>query len=89
MTDLNKTEQESRSGLSDLTVGLAACPCGRPIDELQITDAGQGGKWANVSGNCCGEWMIAFHTNYEKLTSERCMALAIAAWNEAPRAANV
>ena len=41
MTDLNKTKQETRSGLSDLTVGLAVsvnrkCTC------------------AGCSGNCAG-----------------------------------
>jgi hypothetical protein len=69
-------------------VGLAACPCGKTPQELSITDAGQGGKWANVSGNCCGEWMIEFRTNYENLDSDKCKALAVEAWNAAPRAAN-
>ncbi len=64
---------------------LAPCPCGMPISELQITDSGEGGKWANVAGNCCGEWMIEFRTGNENLTSEKCLSLAIAAWNSAPR----
>jgi hypothetical protein len=63
---------------------LAPCPCGRPISELQISDSGEG-KWANVTGNCCGEWMIEFRTKNEKLTSEKCISLAIEAWNSAPR----
>jgi hypothetical protein len=66
--------------------GLLSCPCGRPIDDIFIADAGQGGKWAWVSGNCCGEWSIEFRTQYNALDSEECKKLAIAAWNEAPRA---
>jgi len=53
-----------------------------------MTDAGQGAKYANAAGNCCGEWMIEFRTNYEPFHSDKCMELAIAAWNNAPRAAN-
>jgi hypothetical protein len=64
---------------------LAPCPCGRPISELQISDSGQGNKWANVAGNCCGEWMVEFRTLNENLTSEKCMSLAMEAWNKAPR----
>jgi hypothetical protein len=76
---------ESALRLSD---GLAACPCGRPIDKLTITDAGQGAKFANAAGNCCGEWMVEFRTNYEPFDSDKCIELAVAAWNNAPRAAN-
>jgi hypothetical protein len=64
---------------------LAHCPCGRPIEELNITDAGQGGKWAWVAGNCCGEWSIEFRTGYHALDSEECKRLAREAWNAAPR----
>ena len=67
---------------------LAACPCGKIPTELDIYDANQGGKWANVVPNCCGEWMIEFRTNYAALDSEECKRLAREAWNEAPRAAN-
>ena len=64
---------------------LMPCPCGRPIDKLFISDSGQGQKYANVSGNCCGEWMIEFRTNYLDFDSIDCMDLAIKAWNNAPR----
>ena len=64
---------------------LKKCPCGKTPIELWITDAGQGGKWANVEGGCCGEWMIEFRTQYNDLKSGECMKLAIEAWNDAPR----
>ena len=64
---------------------LAPCPCGRPIDDVIITDAGQGGKYAYVAGNCCGEWEIEFRTNYNRLSSQECKKLGIEAWNNAPR----
>ncbi len=67
---------------------LAACPCGKTPTDVEIYDACQGGKWANVQPNCCGEWMIEFRTNYEPLDSAECKWLAIQAWNSAPRAAN-
>ncbi len=67
---------------------IKPCPCGRPIDELCISDAGQGGKWAYVTGNCCGEWAIEFRTSYTKWNSTECMELAITAWNNAPRQTN-
>ena len=66
---------------------LKPCPCGETPKELSISDAGQGGKWANVSGDCCGEWTIEFRTTYKALDSAECMRLAIEAWNESPRAA--
>jgi len=65
---------------------LKPCHCGRPLDNLTIIDSGQGGKYANVCGDCCGEWMIEFRTQYNGLTTPECMSLAIKAWNEAPRA---
>jgi len=70
------------------TTELATCPCGKTPTELNITDAGQGRKWANVAGNCCGEWMIEFRTHYTEFRSEECVQLAREAWNAAPRAAN-
>lgn len=66
---------------------LAPCPCGGQVKSLHITDAGQGGKFAFVSGDCCDEWMIEFRTNYAALDSDACKKLAWAAWNNAPRKA--
>ena len=40
-------------------------------------DAGQGSKWANVVGSCCGKWMIEFKTQYHALDTDKCMRLAI------------
>ena len=68
---------------------LRECPCGRPIDDIIITENGLGGKWAWVSGNCCGEWSIEFRTNYLNINSDECRQLAVAAWNYAPRSYNL
>jgi hypothetical protein len=67
---------------------IKSCSCGRLPDSLIITDNGQGTKYANVAGNCCGEWMIEFRANYNDLNSEKCMQLAASAWNNAPRKNN-
>lgn len=64
---------------------LLACPCGKVPTELGIADANQGGKWAFVHGDCCGEWMIEFRTDYNPLESDECKRLAREAWNSAPR----
>ena len=63
------------------------CPCGKTPQRLEITDVGQGSKWAAVDGGCCGEWSIEFRTQYYDFQSPECLALATEAWNEAPRAA--
>jgi len=79
------------SGNSDLLLrderGMKKCPCGKHPTELVVVDAGQGSKWAFVYGDCCGEWHIEFRTMYHDLDSNECMALALDAWNEAPRQA--
>lgn len=84
------TEQKTTDarGASPSHAGLAACPCGKTPDTLIITDAGQGGKWAMVCGNCCGDWMIEFRTGYNPLESDECERLARDAWNAARRVAN-
>ena len=64
---------------------LKQCPCGKTPERLCISDAGQGGKWAFVTGYCGGEWMIEFRTSYRALDSDECMADAIQAWNETER----
>jgi len=79
-----KTETSAASPLQKLVI--KPCPCGETPDGLCITDAGQGGKWANVAGNCCGEWMIEFRTQYFAQDSDECMKLAREAWNETKRA---
>ena len=62
---------------------IAFCPCGIAPSELCVTDAGQGGKWANVSGNCCGEWTIEFRAHYSD--GDELKEYARQAWNDAPR----
>lgn len=66
-------------------IQIQPCPCGKTPEKLIITDAGQGGKWAYVSSNCCGEWNIEFRTDYFRLDSVECEELAIKGWNDAPR----
>ena len=64
---------------------LKPCPCGDTPDILYISDAGQGGKWATASGDCCGSWEFEFRTSYNPLDSDVCMADAIRVWNDLPR----
>lgn len=68
-----------------MSADLKRCPCGEIPTSLQITDNGQGAKWANVSGDCCGEWMIEVRTSYYSLDSDECMQCAIEGWNMANR----
>ena len=60
---------------------LKKCPCGKRPTSLGIMD---GGKYAYVSGDCCGEWMVEFF-NDQDIRSAKCMEFAIEAWNKAPR----
>jgi len=64
---------------------IKRCGCGKVPKKLHISDAGQGGKYANCIGDCCGEWTLEFRTDYKEMDSDECMALAITAWNDAPR----
>lgn len=64
---------------------LKTCPCGKTPTELFICDNGQGGKWGNASGNCCGEWIVEFRTKYHKFDTDECMKQAIRYWNDAER----
>lgn len=65
---------------------IKPCPCGKVPTELFLADANQGMKWAFASGDCCGEWIIEFRTNYATLDSDECKRLALEAWNGTPRA---
>ena len=64
---------------------LKKCPCGKTPTKLYICDAGQGGKWAYVYGDCCNTWEIEFRSQYKDINSEECYAFAVEAWNEASR----
>lgn len=64
---------------------LSACPCGKVPNRLCIVE-GQTCKWAYANGDCCGEWNVEFQTHYLKLSSDKCIELAIKEWNRAPRA---
>jgi len=65
---------------------IAKCPCGATPNKLLIGGVERGGKWAQIGGDCCGEWEISFRTGYEALDSDECMAFGLAAWNGATRA---
>lgn len=65
---------------------LARCPCGKTPTDIDVHDTEQGGKWANAVPDCCGEWIIEFRTDYHDTDSAECKALAVEAWNKAPRA---
>jgi hypothetical protein len=62
---------------------LKPCPCGQTPSKLHISDTGQGGKYADVFGDCCGDWKIEFRQQYT--TGDEAMGLAITAWNIATR----
>ena len=64
---------------------IAPCPCGQVPEKLCVQEAGQGSKWAMVSGYCCGDWHIEFRTNYAAHGSKESNRLAREAWNAAPR----
>jgi hypothetical protein len=67
-----------------MTAILKPCPCGETPTELFIQDTGQGGKYADVYGNCCGDWKIEFRQQYT--TGDEATELATDAWNKASRA---
>ena len=64
---------------------LKICPCGKIPEMLYISDAGQGGKWAEATH--CGDWVTEFRTSYTALDSDECMEYAIQAWNDLDRGA--
>lgn len=66
-------------------IEIKPCPCGETPEELYISDAGQGGKWGYVYGDCCSIWEVEFRTHYNDLDSDKCMQLALEAWNGSPR----
>lgn len=68
-----------------MTTNILRCPCGKIPESLCITSSGSSTKWASVYGSCCDEWMVEFKSNYHDHDSAECIALAISAWNDAPR----
>lgn len=66
---------------------LKPCPCGAVPDKLRIAyPSNNNQSRATASGNCCKAWRILYHTQDNYLSTDKCMALAIEAWNLAPRA---
>lgn len=63
---------------------FASCPCGEIPEKLCVTE--KNGHIALVAGICCGGWGVEFLTRYQEIGSPELMALALAAWNAAPRA---
>lgn len=66
-----------------MSTDLRKCPCGQVPERLGIQE-GNTCKYSFVFGVCCSEWNIEFRTDYE--SGDALMALAIEAWNRAPRA---
>ncbi len=87
MDNTNKKDVERKSNSSALDgLVIKPCPCGKTPTKLHCVDNGQGSKWAQASGDCCGEWSVEFRTGYFDLNSEKCQGYAIDSWNGAPRA---
>lgn len=63
---------------------IAPCPCGQTPGRLCIVE--QIGKYALVVGDCCGDWHVEFDTQNKPRRSPEIDALALSAWNAAPRA---
>ena len=68
----------------ELIQKLKRCPCGGIPHRLGVS-RGSIKNWAIVYADCCVDWEIEFKTNYEYFESEKCMELAIKAWNNAKR----
>ena len=60
-------------------------PMWRSANDSVCVIEGNSSKYMHVVGVCCGEWMIEFRTNYHPADTEECLALAVEAWNNAPR----
>lgn len=67
-----------------MTVELKRCPCGEVPTTVYVVESNSS-KYMHVVGGCCGEWMIEFRTNYHPAGTSECKALAVEAWNNAPR----
>jgi hypothetical protein len=63
---------------------LQPCFCGRIPKRLCISE-GHSCKYSFASGDCCGEWMIEFRTEYRRDDDPKLLELAAKAWNAAPR----
>ena len=63
----------------------APCPCGEVPEKLCISDPN--GRWAYVSGYCCGEWRVEFRADYMTIGDTELEARAEKAWTAAPRPA--
>ena len=69
----------------ELRKRIAPCPCGKVPSKLHITGEHSRAKWAEVCGDCCGEWSIEFRNQYHELGGLESERLALSAWNAAPR----
>jgi len=67
-----------------MTVELRRCPCGEVPTAIGINNYSDA-KYMFAVPNCCDEWLIEFRTNYHPADTEECLALAVEAWNNAPR----
>ena len=81
-------EQDNPPDEIESAPAIAGCPCGQPVTSLNITE-GSSAKYAFVSGDCCGYWMIEFRTNHLPISDTRIAKFARRAWNDAPRAPRI
>lgn len=75
-------------------VEIKPCPCGRTPTTLSVTP-GDTYRWAKCGGmigetGCCGVWEVEFRrpSRAFELDGPEVLAVAIEAWNLAPRASD-
>jgi len=59
------------------------CPCGDKPSELVFVE-GPSCKYGFIQGNCCGDWLVEFPTEYNEPGPEL-DRLMVQAWNHAKR----
>lgn len=63
---------------------MKPCPCGETPKKIVI-EGDDRAKWARCYGDCCGEWIVEYRNNYNRIPSDEAQTLAEQAWNDAPR----
>lgn len=62
---------------------IKPCPCGKTPERI-LCLPGSTSTYGFAVGDCCTEWHVEFHTQHKPESGER-DALALKAWNGAPR----
>jgi hypothetical protein len=66
-------------------IALNPCPCGKRPTKLTIND-GSTYRWREISGDCCGTWMIESSRIDYQATDEQIERQCIDDWNDATKA---